>query len=118
MTAFPSVSDFRRLPWREQNDALEPHVLAALCELKEPVPTMRLVVDVANRIGWLDKDLDLTPGAGQAIGAVLKRFARFKPGWASQTGEKFTMGGKAARRWLWWPQTAFDNSATLRDIFS
>lgn len=98
------VREFKALPWRRQNDVLEPVVVAALRKFDRPIPTKRLMVAVAHQMGWLDRDLKYVAGAGPAIAAVLKRFQQHKPGLAVHDGEEFEFAGKTYRRWMWQPQ--------------
>jgi hypothetical protein len=114
---FMSVSTFKALPWRKQNEAIKPYILATLQDISEPWSTKRVMLDVANRVGWLDTDLNYLPRADSTLATVLKRFAQFEPGWAVR-GEEFEFAGKPARRWEWQPQPKPDQAELLADIFS
>lgn len=99
-----SVVDFKSLHWQNQNAVIEPILMAVLSELTEPTDNRKVMLEVASRIGWLDRNLDYLPGAGKTVGNVLRRFARFRPGLAEHDGEEFTFVGKTMRRWMWRPQ--------------
>lgn len=113
-----TVAEFKKLPWRRQNEILRPHVLATLESLKTPLETKRVMLEVAHRAGWLNAYHDYLPGAAAMVGVVLARFARHEPGWAKQDGETFMFAGKTCRRWVWRPQQGRSEAERIADLMS
>jgi hypothetical protein len=116
---FMNVSAFKALTWRKQNAALEPYVQAIRRTMKEPWPTRRLMLQLANDLGWLDEDYEYLPRAVAAIGAVLRRYTLHPPypGMVIQNGETFEAYGREMVRYMWQPEQR-DDKAIIDDVFS
>lgn len=85
--------EFKALPWKQQNELLEPHLIWVLEHMIEPQPTTYVAWAISERMGYHEDFISRL---------LLRRFAA-KGQYATQDGAQAHAYGKTFTRWRWHP---------------